>query len=46
MAEHYKACAKQMTDPDDRAALLGMAEYWKRLAEKAEQKDLNPEKNR
>jgi hypothetical protein len=25
-----------LTDPDDKAALLQMAEYWKRLAEEAE----------
>ena len=32
MAEHYLTCARQMSDPDDRAALLQMAEYWARLA--------------
>ena len=41
IAQHYVACAKQMTDPIDRATLLNMAEYWTRLAEQAEQKDRN-----
>jgi hypothetical protein len=35
MAEHYLACASQMTDPGDKAALLEMAKYWTRLAEQA-----------
>jgi hypothetical protein len=39
MAEHYLACAKQMSDPANRAALLEMGEYWKRLAELAEKKE-------
>jgi hypothetical protein len=39
MAEHYLACAKQMTDPGDRAALVEMAEYWNRLAERIEQNE-------
>jgi hypothetical protein len=38
MAEHYLACAKQMSDPADRAALLEMAGYWKRLTECAEKR--------
>jgi predicted acetyltransferase len=39
MAEHYFSCAYQMSDPGDRAALLRMAEYWKKLAEQAEQNE-------
>jgi hypothetical protein len=38
-AEHYLACAHQMTDPGDRTALLKMAAYWKQLAERAEQNE-------
>ena len=38
MAEHYAACARQMTDPIDRAALLEMAKYWRRLTEQHEKK--------
>jgi len=41
LAEHYFACAKQMSAPGDRAALQEMGEHWKRLAEQAEQKDRN-----
>jgi hypothetical protein len=36
MAEHYAACAKQMTDPADKAALLEMEKYWRRLTEQSE----------
>jgi hypothetical protein len=39
MAEHYLACARQMSDPDDRAALLQMAEYWTKLAEYSEREE-------
>jgi hypothetical protein len=41
MAEHYFACAKQMSAPGDRAALQEMGEHWKRLAEQAEQNGRN-----
>ena len=33
LAEHYFACARQMTNPKDREALLKIAEHWQRLAE-------------
>jgi hypothetical protein len=37
MAEHYLTCARQMSDPSARAALLDIAAYWMELAERAEQ---------
>jgi hypothetical protein len=39
MAEHYLACARQMTDPGDKAALLEVATYWKRAAEQSENEE-------
>jgi hypothetical protein len=36
MAEHYLACARQMSDPGDKVALLEMAKYWTLLAEQSE----------
>jgi hypothetical protein len=39
IAEHYVTCAKQMTDPFDRATFLNLAEYWTRLAEQLEKKE-------
>jgi hypothetical protein len=44
-AEHYSACAKQMSDPSDKAALQDLAAYWTRMAEEAEQKGSSHEKN-
>jgi hypothetical protein len=39
MAEHYLVCARQMSEPDAKAALLEMAEYWTRLAEHCEKEE-------
>jgi hypothetical protein len=39
LAEHYLACANQMTDPKDKAALLDLAAYWTRMAEQTEQNE-------
>jgi hypothetical protein len=39
VAEHYVACAKQMTDPFDRATFLNLADYWTRVAEQLEKKE-------
>ena len=36
-AEHYLTCARHMSDPSARAALLDIAAYWMELAERAEQ---------
>jgi hypothetical protein len=47
MAEHYLACANQMSDPADRAALLEMTEYWSRLVECAEKREAeSPQEDR
>jgi hypothetical protein len=35
-AEHYLSCARQLTDPSARAALLDIAAYWMELADRAE----------
>jgi len=43
MAEHYLTCARQMSDPGDRAVLLKIAEYWQRLAGQLEE-DEKPQK--
>jgi hypothetical protein len=32
----YLACAQQMSDPHDRAALMKLAAYWTQVAERAE----------
>jgi hypothetical protein len=37
MAEHHLRCARQMTDPCARAALLDIAAYWMELAGRADQ---------
>jgi hypothetical protein len=39
MAEHYLACARQMSNPGDKVALLEMAEYWTNLADHYENED-------
>ncbi len=39
MAEHYLACAKQMSDPEDRAALMSMAQFWTEQAEEAQRNE-------
>jgi hypothetical protein len=39
MAEHYLTCAKQMTNPKDKAALMSVAQFWTELAEDAERKE-------
>ena len=36
-AKHYLTCAGHMSDPSARAALLDIAAYWMKLAERAEQ---------
>jgi hypothetical protein len=46
MAEHYFSCARQMSDPGGREALVRMAEYWKTLAEQAEQNELDAQDER
>jgi hypothetical protein len=38
-AKHYSACAKQMSDPSDKAALQNLAVYWTRMAEQAERNE-------
>jgi hypothetical protein len=34
-AEHYRTCARHMSDSLDKAEYFGLAAYWARLAEKA-----------
>ena len=38
-ADHYSACARQMTDPGDKAALQNLAAYWDQMAKEAESKE-------
>ena len=39
LAEFLSACANQMTNPEDRAALQRFAAYWTRRAEEAERNE-------
>jgi hypothetical protein len=38
-ADFFAACANQMTDLKDRAALQNLAAYWARMAEQAERNE-------
>jgi len=35
-AQHFLALAQHLTDPSDRAKMLGLARYWKERADEAE----------
>jgi hypothetical protein len=35
-AEHYSACASQVSDPNDKVALRTIVAYWVRMAEQAQ----------
>jgi hypothetical protein len=37
-ADHYRRCAYQMSDLNDKVTLLELAGYWMQLAEEAERK--------
>jgi hypothetical protein len=36
-AEYYMACARQVSDLNDKATFFGLAAYWARMAKEAEQ---------
>jgi hypothetical protein len=37
-ADHYRRCAYQMSDLNDKVTLLELADYWMQMAEEAERK--------
>jgi len=38
-AQHFLTLAQQLSDPHDRAKMLGLAAYWKERADEAGQKE-------